>query len=595
MAEFWTENVTHRSVEFGISGLDGAISDYDKFVLIIEQNNITIYEYTFMPEDFDNPNASGFYIELDKPDFLGYNFISPKCDYTAYVDCYKDDELYAIYDIDFTTEEINPPSVPKITPDVYVAVRDQGDYETCVADSLACAMDIFKARESGVYYENFSTAYIYGTDGDRDEGMIFDEAIDNCFIHGSPRWEISSGFFPDSMWEDEASELFTSLKADITIYNHAKKQKFKYDSYECNVDFYDCESVADAIESNGYFMFNFRIPENFYEGIGSDGIIPQPDEYSGVNHSMALIGLTVKNGKKHWIAQNSWGEKWGDNGYCYIPYDWGCGVQAPLYKTDDGKKSPEFGEPTSWTLNCYAPSPDSGYADSNPHEVYNIYAELPQGTSKQVYLSWESDIPDCKYYVLMRQSGTEKWDTKAVTSDTFSHIKDIGKYATYEFMVISNDVGYSCSPQSEIIEIEVIDTSSPKKWEWESPMDEDLEIVMSDTLDCPVVRPITALEWDEFRGCINAIREYNDVDPFHFQYDITGESYGFDADSTIFTPEIYNEAAEAIREMMEYLISIGFEDAFTDDDSNAVSDIDKNTILSASLFIGLRDVLNKCI
>lgn len=581
MASFWSRDVTHRSVELCVLGLDGVVADYDKFVYTIEQNNITVYEYTLYPEDIEDADLTGgIYISFDNPDYLGYNILSPGCEYTAYLDCYKDDELYAIYDTDFTTEEINPPSVSKITPDVYVAVRDQGDYETCVADSLACAMDIFKARETEVYYENFSTAYIYGTDGDDEEGMYNEEAINNCCKYGSPRWEIASGIFPDSMLENEAAELFTALKTDTVIYNHAKNQKFKQKASSCNVDFYDCDGVADAIETNGYFMFNFRIPENFYN-VDDSGIIPQPDEYSGKNHSMALIGLTTINGKKYWIAQNSWGESWGDNGYCYLPYDWGCGVQSPLYKTDSGKESQEFGRPSSWTTDCYAPSPDSGYIDDNPNEVYNIRAELPEGTFKQVRLSWESDTPDCKYFVLARQSGTEAWYIKAVTSDTFVDVF-VDKYTLYEFMIISNNISYYCSPQSEIVEVEIVDADTPRRWQWTSPMDEDLEVVMSNTLGCPVVRPITAIEWYKFQQRINEILSYQGRDEYDFYFIPGGLSTDEEADITEFDPDIYNEAVRAIRTL----------DWITEDE---LPYINYDTQLSSEIFIRIRDVLNGCI
>ncbi|MCF8378270.1 MAG: hypothetical protein K9H49_01755 [Bacteroidales bacterium] len=47
-------------------------------------------------------------------------------------------------------------------------------------------------------------------------------------------------------------------------------------------------------------------------------------EKSGINHALALIGwndtLTTKSGRGVWIAQNTLGELFGDNGRVYIPY-----------------------------------------------------------------------------------------------------------------------------------------------------------------------------------------------------------------------------------------------------------------------------------
>jgi C1A family cysteine protease len=37
---------------------------------------------------------------------------------------------------------------------------------------------------------------------------------------------------------------------------------------------------------------------------------------------MVMLGWKTIGSKEYWICQNSWGEKWGDNGLCYVPYDY---------------------------------------------------------------------------------------------------------------------------------------------------------------------------------------------------------------------------------------------------------------------------------
>ena len=51
-------------------------------------------------------------------------------------------------------------------------------------------------------------------------------------------------------------------------------------------------------------------------------------------HAMALVGYT----KNAFIIRNSWGNNWGENGYCYYPFkQWGSHWE--LWSTIDDKSS----------------------------------------------------------------------------------------------------------------------------------------------------------------------------------------------------------------------------------------------------------------
>uniref|UniRef100_A0A4W3JST0 Cathepsin L1-like n=1 Tax=Callorhinchus milii TaxID=7868 RepID=A0A4W3JST0_CALMI len=42
-----------------------------------------------------------------------------------------------------------------------------------------------------------------------------------------------------------------------------------------------------------------------------------------VDHGMLLVGFGEENGQKYWILKNSWGKRWGKNGYVYLARDRG--------------------------------------------------------------------------------------------------------------------------------------------------------------------------------------------------------------------------------------------------------------------------------
>jgi C1A family cysteine protease len=55
--------------------------------------------------------------------------------------------------------------------------------------------------------------------------------------------------------------------------------------------------------------------------VARTGIVPVPEkwEQSLGGHAMCVVGYKRINRKDYMIVRNSWGDSWGDNGYCYIP------------------------------------------------------------------------------------------------------------------------------------------------------------------------------------------------------------------------------------------------------------------------------------
>jgi C1A family cysteine protease len=55
----------------------------------------------------------------------------------------------------------------------------------------------------------------------------------------------------------------------------------------------------------------------------NDGIVPMPmmeSDYLRGGHAILLVGYDEKN--EVFTFRNSWGEEWGNNGYCQIPYQY---------------------------------------------------------------------------------------------------------------------------------------------------------------------------------------------------------------------------------------------------------------------------------
>ncbi|MBR5157829.1 MAG: hypothetical protein IKW59_08695 [Clostridia bacterium] len=509
MAQLDIINVTYKEFTIEVTDLQYTGDNYDKFVFKIYQGSRKIIEW--VESDTSWITTVNFTFEFSNSVYAGYNWLSPNNTYVAEVTCYYDGVGYTLNNVTFSTDSISPPT-GTITPSVYVPIRNQV-YGSCVANCLACGMEIFKAKQTGIKYEKFSEAYIFGSDGTNYDYMTFEEAVDNCITYGSPRYEIYSGFYPDEMPKATAVNMFNS--ADSIVNTNAQKQKLRNKRH---IDFYDCSSVKSCIETYGFYMLNFRIPNNFQTN--SSGIIPQPTTYRGDNHAIALIGLTQISGKAYWIAQNSWGEDWGLNGRCYIPYDWGCGCQSPI--------TSDYGEPTSWTLDCYSVAPGSGYTDSNPTKPYNIKVQQIE-TEKNVSISWDCSTSSCNFVILAKQYNTNRWYRKAYTSNK-NAIISLDTYGTYDFAVIAIYNGYC----SEISDTERVSTSENKRpdnyyWSYEKRQNEEIKL--------------TASEWNGLTSRINEFRQYTSNGSLG--------NYNFDTaiDGNDFTAVMYNQCREAMQDM----------------------------------------------
>lgn len=450
MATLTVSNTYHASVGIDMEGLQVGRNEYDKFVFRFSQNGRLILAFTW---NSDSSTYPGFLMTFSSEDYLGNNWFAPATTYSITVDCYYKGVAYPVGPVAFTTDAVAPPS-GSISPLVYPTVKNQGTHGNCVAMALSTAMEIFKASAVGTggSYENFSISYIFGSDGQSYDYMMFEDAINLCEAHGSPRWELVTTAFPDSKSKAESVRMFNGASGLAT--NNAMKQAF---TGHKNIDLYDCAAVASAIRNHGCFIINFRVPNNFYT-VPSTGIVPQPSGgYNGANHSLALIGLTTKNGKPHWIAQNGWGTPWGNGGRCYIPYDWGCGVQSP-------QGAGNSDQVCGWTCDCYSVW-NYGVSNANPSAPTNLSA-TQNGKETSATMRWSLPTAGSATLVYARKRNTTDWWPKPTYGSPFmgtsGQISFDADTSVYELMAIAVKDNL-LSQQSEITTVSI---SLLELWSW---------------------------------------------------------------------------------------------------------------------------------
>lgn len=96
-------------------------------------------------------------------------------------------------------------------------------------------------------------------------------------------------------------------------------EKYKIKSYH---SLNNLEEIKQCLAISGQpVLLGMRVYKSFEEEFtAKSGKMKNPtpnDTYLG-NHAVLVTGYN----EKQLIVRNSWGEKWGDNGYFYMPYDY---------------------------------------------------------------------------------------------------------------------------------------------------------------------------------------------------------------------------------------------------------------------------------
>jgi len=143
---------------------------------------------------------------------------------------------------------------------------------------------------------------------DRDSGTSIRDCIKSINKYG---------LCPESIWPYDSSILFNKPGADC--YEKAiGKNSIPYHRIVQNHD-----QIKSTLADGQPIIFGMSIfPSFLKKEVSETGIVPMPDPDEAIlgGHSALLVGYDDE--ECYWIVLTSWGEKFGDKGYLYLPYDY---------------------------------------------------------------------------------------------------------------------------------------------------------------------------------------------------------------------------------------------------------------------------------
>ncbi len=198
-------------------------------------------------------------------------------------------------------------------------VYDQQDLGSCTANAFcgAYALDLVKQSRTlsgGYYYFDPSRLFLYYNTREREGHVKYDSGA--C-IRETAKAMNCKGVCKESDWPYVVSKFKT--KPSQSYYDAAQGNNLcKYERLNQDIDHLRACLKNDKCP----FVFGFKVYDSFHGQI--NGNMPMPSAWERRNESVgrhAVVAVGYDDSKRRVKILNSWGSRWGDNGYFYMPYD----------------------------------------------------------------------------------------------------------------------------------------------------------------------------------------------------------------------------------------------------------------------------------
>lgn len=203
-------------------------------------------------------------------------------------------------------------------------VLDQGNLGSCTANAIAGAYTYRYNLEHGTSSgdnEEFLPSRLFVYYNERNmEGNVNEDA--GAEIKDGIKSVKVNGVCPESMWPYDISKFAT--KPPTECYDEAKKCHHATKEHRVVKTL---DSLRGCIETGRVFPFGFVVFEGFEDQTKWNGdIMPLPVKGEKVLGGHAVLCVGYDDEKKCFLIRNSWGEKWGNKGNFYMPYEFMTGT-----------------------------------------------------------------------------------------------------------------------------------------------------------------------------------------------------------------------------------------------------------------------------
>jgi C1A family cysteine protease len=189
-------------------------------------------------------------------------------------------------------------------------VEDQGQSNSCTANATVGALELLQ-RKAGNTFTDISRLFVYWN-----ARHMADKQGEDCgsFIHHAMASVLAHGACEESIWPFDLNQVLQQPSQDA-YKNAGSHEAVQY--ARCNLG----DATIQALAAGLPVVFGTYVPGRFYDEAGKTGQMPSPAEQpepAASGHAMLIVGYDLPS--RMWIVRNSWGSKWGEQGYMRVPF-----------------------------------------------------------------------------------------------------------------------------------------------------------------------------------------------------------------------------------------------------------------------------------
>jgi C1A family cysteine protease len=197
-------------------------------------------------------------------------------------------------------------------------IVDQGQLGSCTANAIVSGLREYLLLQARNPFIPLSRLFLYWHEREM-EGHVDEDS--GAFIRDGMKVLQKVGVCPDIDYPYDTSH-FRDLP---TAKAEEDAKAFTISEYHRIANFY---ALKAALAEGQPVVIGLQIYESFEsEEVSLTGKIPLPKKTKERllgGHALLAVGYIDQNSTSpdqgYVIVRNSWGEQWGDKGYCYIPY-----------------------------------------------------------------------------------------------------------------------------------------------------------------------------------------------------------------------------------------------------------------------------------